>query len=238
MVMAINEQIKGLVELQKVDSEIYHLRKELSSHPEIQKKHEGEFEKKKAGLKVAEEALKVSQLKMKEKEIDLQSKEDKIKKLQGQLFQLKSNKEYSAMEFEINGLKADKSLLEEEILSLLDTVEQARGEAAKEKEKLGQEEKKLKEALDALKKISDETNEKLKVLDEKRKIHLPNIDPKLLSQYERILKTREGIALVPVRHNSCSGCHLELPPQTVNEIQRQDKWITCESCARILYWEP
>ena len=65
---------------------------------------------------------------------------------------------------------------------------------------------------------------------------MPNVEARLLKQYERILKGLEGLALVPVVHNSCGGCHMELPPQVVNETQLHDKWIVCESCARILYW--
>src|SRR3989338_3159679 len=229
------EQIKSLIELQKVDADAYRVRKELVAFPAQQKKAEDAFDKKKAGLKAAEEAQKATLMQQKSKEGDLLSKEEKIKKLQAQLYQLKTNKEYSAMELEIKGLKADQSLLEEEILVLLDKVEQAKAGAAKEKELLGVEEKKLKDTVDALKKKAGELGAALKELEEKRKTYLPRVDAKLLSQYERILKSREGLALVPVMNNSCGGCHLELPPQAVNEIQMQEKVIICESCARILY---
>src|SRR3990167_9254203 len=123
MTTVIHEQIKILVELQKIDSEIYRLKKELESHPLLKQKIEADFEKKKSRMKAAEEELKSAQLKQKEKDGDLQSKEEKIKKLQAQLYQLKSNKEYTAMEMEIKGLKADNSVLEEEILKLLDVVD-------------------------------------------------------------------------------------------------------------------
>lgn len=236
MVTAINEQIKTLLELQKIDAEIYRLKAEAEALPVGQKKIEHELEKKKTSLRAAEEALKGFQLKQKEKEIDLQTREEKIKKLQSQLYQLKSNKEYTAMELEIKGLKADKSLLEEEILRLLDAVDQNKTETAKEKEIFSGEEKKAKEALDLLKKVGDEIGQKSSEFAGKRKAYLPNLDPKLLAQYERILKKREGLALVPVRNSSCGGCHMGLPPQVVNEIQLQEKLVVCESCARILYW--
>lgn len=238
MATVIHEQIKILVELQKIDSEIYHLKKELGSQPALKQKIEADFEKKKARLKSAEDELKTAQLKQKEKEGDLQSKEEKIKKLQSQLYQLKSNKEYSAMEMEIKGLKADNSLLEEDILKLLDVVDQVRAKVTKEKELLAGDEKKVKDELASLSQKASEITAELGTHEEKRKSYTPNIDSKLVSQYERILKGREGLALVPVRNNSCAGCHIELPPQTVNEIQIQDKLIICESCARILYWAP
>ncbi len=106
----------------------------------------------------------------------------------------------------------------------------------REKELLVGEEKKCREVVEALKKNALELEMRLKELGEKRKAYTPSVDAKLLSQYERILKSREGLALVPVMNGSCGGCHLELPPQAVNEIQMQEKVIICESCARILYW--
>ena len=238
MATVINEQIKILVELQKIDAQIHELKKELAGHPILLQKTEASFEKKKAGLKQAEDAFKTLQLKQKEKEIELQTKEEKIKKLQAQLYQLKSNKEYAAMEIEIKGLKADNSLLEEEILRFLDEGDGAKAKCAKEKELLAAEEKKLKEERAAIQKKAEEINAAVTALEEKRKSYTPNVDAKLLSQYEKILKNRDGIALVPVKNESCGGCHMELPPQVVNEIQLQDKLIVCESCARILYWLP
>ncbi len=236
MTTTISEQIKILVELQKLDFQIYGLKRELAEHPGLQKKAEEIFERKKSGLKAAEAELKAVHSKQKEKEGDLQAKEEKVKKLQAQLYQLKSNKEYSVMDMEIKGLKADDSLLEEEILKLMDTLETAKAHAAKQKELLGIEEKKFKEESDALKKQADEIHASVAGLEEKRKAYLPNIETRLLGQYEKLLKGREGLALVPVKNNSCGGCHLGLPPQMVNEIQMQDKLIVCESCARILYW--
>lgn len=236
MATTVNEQIKILVELQKIDAGIYRLRKDLSTHPELQKQSAAEFEKKKTRMKAAEDALKALQLKQKQKESDLASREDKILKLQGQLYQLKNNKEYSAMDHEIKGHKADKSLLEEEILKILDAADQAKADLAKEKEALTKEEKAHQAELDQLKKVSAELMAGIAAEEEKRKSYVPNIEPRLLSQYERILKSREGLALVPVVNNSCGGCHLGLPPQVVNETQQHEKMIVCESCARILYW--
>ncbi len=236
MATAINEQIKILVELQKVDAQIYRLKKELASFPGEQKQIDLAFEKKKIHAKAAEDALKALQVKQKQKEGDLASREDKISKLQAQLYQLKSNKEYSAMELEIKGHKADKSVLEEDILRLLDAVDQAKTALAKEKELLSTEEKKYSQAGESLKTRAAEIEKNIREFGEQRKVFVPNVEVRLLSQYERILKGLEGLALVPVMHNSCGGCHMELPPQVVNETQSHDKWIVCQSCARILYW--
>lgn len=235
MPTAINEQIRILAELQKIDFEIYGYRKELESHPFRQKKLDVEFDRKKSSLKATEAALKEVQLKQKGKEGDLQVKEEKVKKLQAQLYQLKSNKEYSTMELEIKGLRADNSLLEEEILTLMDTLDAAKASVSKEKEILNSEEVKFREAASALKKEGESLLARVLQLEGKREAYRPNIDLKLLTQYEKLLKSREGLAMAPVKNNACGGCHLGLPPQVVNEIQMHEKLIICESCARILY---
>jgi uncharacterized protein len=236
MTTSVSEQIKILIELQKIDSQIYKLKKELATHPEELKRLDQEFEKKKVHAKAAEDELKAVQLKQKQREADLTAREEKISKLQSQLYQLKSNKEYSAMELEIKGMKADKSVLEEDILRMLDSVHVSKAALAREKEALIVEDKKHQEQVNVVKKQSDETGASLKELEEKRKVYTPNIEKRLLSQYERLVKGLEGLALVPVVNKSCGGCHINLPPQVINETQQYEKWIVCESCARLLYW--
>src|SRR3990167_2175774 len=86
MMTSISEQIKILVELQKIDLEIHHLKKELETYPALKQQMELDFQKNKSRLKSVEDELKASQLKQKNKELDLQSKEDKVKKLQSQLY--------------------------------------------------------------------------------------------------------------------------------------------------------
>jgi predicted nucleic acid-binding Zn-ribbon protein len=236
MAVAIADQIKSLAELQKLDTQIHRMNQEAEACPIEKKKLDEAFEKKKAGLKAAEEALKHLQVQQKSKENDLLSREDKIAKLKSQLYSLKTNKEYQAMELEIKGGQADKSLLEEEILKMFDAVEEARAKVAREKEALAGLEKEHKTSVAALEKRAAELAASAAELNEKRKVHLPGVDSRLLTQYEKVLKKRDGIALVPVVHHACGGCHVELPPQIVNEVQIGEKLITCESCARILYW--
>ncbi|MEI8344849.1 MAG: C4-type zinc ribbon domain-containing protein [Candidatus Omnitrophota bacterium] len=236
METSIHEQTKILVELQKIDGQIYLLKRDLDEIPLAQKSAEQAFEKKKTSLKAAEDEQKTLQLALKQKEGDLQVQDEKVKKLQSQLYQLKSNKEYAAMQLEIKGTKADSSLLEEDILKKMDAVEEAKKKILREKELIATEEKSLKNELEALKKKAQELTDSIAALQSQRAAYIPNISPKLLSQYERLLKGREGMALAPVVNGACTGCNLGLPPQTVNEVQLQGKWITCESCARILYW--
>ena len=74
-------------------------------------------------------------------------------------------------------------------------------------------------------------------LERTRKTLLPDVAPKALATYERILGIREGLAMVPLVHESCGGCHRRLPPQVINQVYLKADLVTCESCSRILYFD-
>ncbi len=231
----LKPQLSSLVKLQTVDSEIYSLRLEKSAKPEEIKVMEAAFEAKKAHLAELDKQSLDLQKQRKDKELELASKEEAIKKLQGQLYSLKTNKEYQTMLQQIQGAKADSSVIEDKVLELFDKTDEIKNEVEKEKKKLKNEEEVF---LTERKKIDDrvkEIDERLAQLEAQRKQALQNIAPKILSQYERILANRDGLAIVTVKGNSCGGCNMFVPPQVINLIKMYEHIITCEMCNRILY---
>jgi hypothetical protein len=63
------------------------------------------------------------------------------------------------------------------------------------------------------------------------------IDADLLRHYERVLKFR-GSGISEVREHKCMGCQVMLRPQTYNEVRSGQQVIVCDSCQRILYFNP
>lgn len=228
-------QLSNLVKLQTVDSEIYVLRLEKSRKPEEVKVLEASFEAKKASMVELEKKSLDLQKQRKDKEGELTAKDEAIKKLQGQLYSLKTNKEYQTMLQQIQDAKADYSLIEDKVLELFDAADNVKKEAEKEKERLKEEEKVF---LAEKKKVDDnvrEIDDRLVQLEAQRKQALQGIDPKILVQYERILSNRDGLAIVTVKGSSCGGCNMFVPPQVVNLIKMYEHIVTCEMCNRILY---
>lgn len=91
-----------------------------------------------------------------------------------------------------------------------------------------------KETEDNIKIIED----RVKVLESQRKQASEGIGTGLLSRYERILRHKDGIAIVPVEdEGSCGGCHMNVTSQQVNTIRMHQEVIECEMCSRILYLE-
>ncbi|MFA5356454.1 MAG: C4-type zinc ribbon domain-containing protein [Candidatus Omnitrophota bacterium] len=231
----LKSQLRELVGLQTLDSEIYRLKGEKEAKPKEMEAIDAAFAEKKKSLAVLEEALLSFQKQRKDRELELASKEEARKKLEAQLYQLKTNKEYQAMLQQIQDAKADASVIEDQILGSFDQVDKAKNDIAKEKEKLQEEEKVFQSQKKVVQDRIKEIDDRIAQLEAKRQQALPNIDGKILSQYERILNNRDGLAIVSVKDNSCGGCNMFVPPQTINLIKMYERMITCEVCNRILY---
>ncbi|MFA6281464.1 MAG: C4-type zinc ribbon domain-containing protein [Candidatus Omnitrophota bacterium] len=236
--MDLKEEIRKLVELQKVDSEIYKISlKKNSEIPEKLNLLKNEFEQRKKEFEAALEAIKQLQLKKKEKELNLATKEEAIKKSQGQLFQLKTNKDYQTKLTEIASLKADASLFEEEVLKAMEGIEAADKKAKEEKEMFAQEEKNYKEKQAALHKELEDIESQTKTFEERKAALGKDIDKNILARYEKLIKTRSGLAVcaVDVETENCGACHMRMTSQKINEIKMYSELTLCENCVRILY---
>jgi len=235
--ISIKDQIKKLVDLQKIDAEIYTVQIGLTENPAVIEELKRKFEATKAHLNELEEKFKSVQLKRKELELEMKAKEDDIAKANTQLTQLKTNKEYTTKLNEIASIKADKSIIEEKILLSYDETDAIQAEISKEKVAVGTGEKQYlarkKEIEDDIKLMED----RIKVLESQRKQLLPGVDRTLLNRYEKVLAHKDGLGIVPLNGNSCGGCNMNVPPQTINAIKMHDQLIECEKCLRIMYLE-
>jgi len=232
----LKTQLGNLIKLQEVDTEIYNLLREKGSKPEEIKVLEASFEAKKQGLaELEKKSLDIQKLR-KDKELELATKEEAAKKLQSQLASLKTNKEYQTMLQQISDAKADASVIEDSILGLFDQVDNIKNEAEKEKAKLKEEEKVFLEQKKKIEIRVKEIDDRISQLETQKKQFMPEIDPKIFSQYERILANRDGLAIVNVKNgNTCGGCNMFVPPQVINMIKMYDRIVTCEICNRMLY---
>lgn len=235
MAQTLTDQIRVLIELQKIDAKIFELRRSLDAFPVRKKTIESQLAAAKARFAAAEDSLKKIQMKQKELENDVLAKENLAKKYQQQQSAVKTNQEYAALTKEIQNANADKSLIEDQVLKLMDDVEAQKKANLDEKKTLADSEARVKQELETITKETASINQQIESMIAERKQHTPQVAADVLAQYERILVKREGVALAALRGESCSGCGLAFPPQTVNEIKMKETMIFCESCSRIVY---
>jgi predicted nucleic acid-binding Zn-ribbon protein len=158
-----------------------------------------------------------------------------IKRYDTQLKEVKNNREYDALtkEIEIQGLDiqvSEKKIKEHgfEITSKTEIFEAAQAELEGRKKDL----EVKKGELDV---ITAETEKEEQDLQKKADKSEPLIDERLLVAYKRLRKNAvNGLAVVTIDRDSCSGCFNQIPPQRQLDIRQRKKIIVCEHCGRIL----
>ena len=229
------EQIERLITLQQTDSEIFDLQSRKDEIPVRLKEMDDSLNDKKGGMEQAEEEYKRLQVAKNEKETEMQAKEEKIKKHEGELYQIKNNKEYKALQDEIDSIKADVSLIEEDIIRYFDDIEAAQKKLDEEKKIFEDEKNAVEKEKQLIKAEEQELTKQLGDLKAKREECTKSIDPELLSRYTRILEKWGRVALAKIEGEFCSECNMQLRPQIINEIRQCKEPVFCENCARILY---
>ena len=215
----LKEQIDLLVRLQNIDTQIYQLRKEQENIPIKQKESDESFANKKENLKLLENKGLDLQKQRKAQELELASKEEEARKMQTQLFQIKTNKEYAAKLKEIETVKADASVFEDKILELFEEADKLKSQINQEKQLLVEEEKKNNQEKEKLNLRSKEIEHNLHQLQAQREQLSKEIAPEILAKYERIISNRESLAIVKVGDDSaCQGCFMKVSPQVINLI--------------------
>ncbi len=230
----MKEQLQMLIRLQELDSKIrLHDRQETSFPKEIEK-IQREIDERAEAFQREVEKIETLEKERRQRERDLEAAADQIKKIQGRLPEVKTNKEYQAFLSEIDHLKEKMDQYELEIIERLDKVDTLQ-EALKEKEAAYLKEK---EKLEARKKeLTEQLNhlpDDLKGLKARRDDLEKKIPPDLLKRYHTLLEKRAGVAVVYAKNEICQGCHMNIPPQLFNQIQKCEKIILCPHCNRIL----
>ncbi|MCF6159362.1 MAG: hypothetical protein E3K32_12525 [wastewater metagenome] len=231
----MSERTAVLQRLQSIDTKIKQLEGDkLYRSYDVQKKRD-QVQQKKEKLQKLGEDIKNSQKNITSRELDLKSKESEIHKLQTQLNLVKTNKEYSAIKTEIAGKEADKSIMEDDILRLIDIYEEAQQRYTTYQKEIEGEESQLQELrrhVEAdLKTIDAEVQE----LKKKRNEYTALLDHDTLQHYNRLVNHRDSVAVVSVVNKVCQGCFMSVTSQTVNQLLSNKELTFCHSCGRILY---
>ncbi|MGC2661489.1 MAG: C4-type zinc ribbon domain-containing protein [Bryobacteraceae bacterium] len=224
--------------LQALDRKILALEREISTLP----KHIAEIEKKLEAHTRQLDAAKASQAsnqrERKKREGDIQLQEQKISKLKGQTSEAKTNEQYKAFQNEIAYCEAEIRKSEDKILELMEQAEPldkniraAEGELKKQQQHVESEKK------SAMARTAADKHE-LAERQNERKAAVTEISPKLYADYERIRRKTKGTAIADATEGRCDACQISLRPQLFQDLRRGDQVIFCESCGRLLTYNP
>ena len=233
----MQESLRALLELQKTDRDLHELERfkvDIPSQLETMRTARTEAE-----TRLADQEAKVADIEKNRRQYegDLQLAQEQVKKYQGQLYSVKTNKEYDALQAEIQAQKTRISELEDGILQLIteaetesESLETMRGETESLIERFNEERASLESRLSAV-------DEDVAVKMDERKRMTMRVENQVLKVYDRIRRNLRGMTVVPVKKGACSGCFNVIPLQVMLQIRQGRRLVSCESCGRILITE-
>lgn len=232
---SVAEKLQELWNLQQIDSqldEIQILKGELPMEV-------SDLEDEIAGLDTRIKKLKAI-LKENEQEIArlqtmAKDADGNIKKYQKQLDEVRNDREFKALQSEIDLAKLDIQLSEKKVREAKASLDTKKDGLAVAEAKLEAKQKELdakKVELQGIIEKTEQEENRLRAQSEKAR---KGIEERLLKAYDKTRRTyRNGLSVVTVERNSCGGCFNNVPPQIQLEIGLHKKIIACEHCGRIL----
>ncbi len=227
--------IEQLLHLQEFDTRIREIEQELKDIPERKRIEEARLDTLKQNVEESEKTTQSAQAHIKELELEVDSNKEKINKLRTQQLDIKTNKEFKAIESEISMLESTIRNIEDKQLLAMDSVESARIDQARHKSALDEEQGRLNEDLAVWDEREKELQQTLTETRTQRSEAAQHVDnSEFLSRYE-FIHSRKNQALVALQDGFCGGCHMSLPPYVGHELRKQINPVCCSNCGCMLY---
>jgi predicted nucleic acid-binding Zn-ribbon protein len=230
-------EIQNLIDLQKADREIHRLKDEIAALPRRVAAIEEKLAGTKAALEKAKNAVKADEGARRKYESAIQDLQGKISKYRDQSLAVKTNEQYKALLQEIQFAEQEIRANEDKILELMVNAEGREKEVKAAEADLKAEMAEIEKEKAEARKVTEADEAQLKEWNGKREQLRSGVDPDLLHHYDRVAKHR-GSGLAEARDQKCMGCQVMLRPQTFNEIRSSSRTVVCDSCQRILYYDP
>jgi uncharacterized protein len=233
----MNPDLEKLVRLHHVETELKRVESGLAEIPRLRQEIDDRLGRDRARLDAAKAALEASQRARKQNEAAVQDLESKRSKYRGQLMEVKTNKEYTAVLHEIEGVERDIKAREDVILEEMERAEalarEVKGEAA-DFERVEADARIEKGELDAR---AATLGSEARRLEGERDAVAASVPEEALALYARVAKQR-GSAVAEARDGMCQACHVRMRLQIWVEVRKNERVFQCESCSRILHYEP
>ena len=224
--------------LQALDRKIANLENEIATLPKHIASIEKQLESHTRRLEIDRAALNANQRDRKRLEGEIQMHEQKISKLKDQMMQAKTNEQYRAFQNEIAYIEAEIRKAEDKILDLMEQSEPLeKNVKAAENELKAQQQRVEAEKKRARERTAEDQKELARVREERNSV-AAQMTPEFYAKYERIRKKTKNTPIADATEGRCDACQIALRPQFFQDLRRGDQIMFCESCGRILTYNP
>ncbi len=230
------DQIGALIQIQETDSHICRINATLAVVNERVCELDVKLDNFSGSIKAKEDEIDTIKKKLGSHELEIQECDKRIERGQSHIKNITNNREYQAVQREVDDAKKRKSTLEDHQIELLESIEKLERETADLKNDYAQLEKFIISQKTEIYESSVSERKELEKLEKSRRKAAEIVTPPLLAKYESILKQIGSRAVAPVDRSICGGCHMSIPAQMFIELQRCKEFMYCPRCRRIIYW--
>jgi len=235
----MSPDLQQLIDLQNLETAIEEARRRIAAHPQRVAEADERLAHAKEAVETTRQRLKASQEARREQEKEAATYQSRLSKFKDQLSAVKTNREYQAMQHEIETAQKELGIVEERVLERMMEADALTADVKKAEQALAAQQKEVEAEKKTLAEELATVEAALKEATEKRLALVKSLQPRLVALFEQVARARKGLAIaVATRDGLCSACHVRLRPQAFQEVRRNDQIIQCPSCNRILYYIP
>lgn len=219
-----------LMERVAIEKEVRELPKSIAAQEEVLTRARKSYGDR--SLRLEETQSRVGQLRA--ELADVVAHKDKSEQ---QMDSITNPREFEALNKEITeaGLKEDQ--LRKDLKREEENLREAEGEVLASETLISSQESEIAEKRERITNEAASMSAKVEGLKRKESETTADIDPEVVFKFERIIKSKQGVGIVPVKGVVCSGCSMILPAQFVNEVRQSDKIVFCPYCSRVLFYQ-
>ena len=229
--------VEKLWELQQLLTQIADRERQMAVKPDSFAEVDREYQSANEEMTRLEQSLESLGKERRRVEGELSDQQELLKKYQGQLMQVKNQQQYSAAWKEIDATRKHVKELEDSVLKTMTDVDavtaqlnERRGGHDALKGRYDQAHDAWQQSLGDLRKESADLRKRAEALE-------ATMPERLRNEFQKIIRQRQGLAVVLVNKDSCGACRTRIRPALYQMLKRGEL-AHCEGCHRILYLEP
>lgn len=228
--------LERLIRLQRLETSAEEARRTIADQPQRILDLDRRLEEAKAIVASVKQRMTENQTVRRNEEKELATVQSRLTKYKDQLLEVKTNREYQAMQHEIAAAQTEVSRHEDRILERMLELDELNREVKQAESSLAKVQSEVTAERTALEAQARLLEAELAKSASTRAILVAEISPAFVATFDTVARGRKGVAVAEAREGLCTLCHVRLRPQVCNEIRRNDSIIQCDSCQRILYF--
>jgi predicted nucleic acid-binding Zn-ribbon protein len=234
----VHPDLERLIRLQALDSRAAEARRLQTSIPETQRALDQKLDGARAAVDAAKEQQAANQTSRRALEKDLAAVNTRLTRYKDQLMEVKTNREYHAMQHEIETAQGEVKRVEDQMLELMVAGDDIAATLKSAEAALKTAEQDItRERADLDRQLSASAAALEKTLAERRAL-AAELPASVLEQYDIVAKGRRGVAVAQAKDERCTECHVRMRPMVYAEVRHNKTLVQCDSCQRFLYYVP